>query len=68
MPQKILITGGAGFIGANLVSQLRKIGIEEYVFDNLSSLKSIYRNNIFLLQASLKFHAIASRKPFNRFF
>lgn len=42
MPQKILVTGGAGFIGANLVIQLREHGFEEYVFDNLSRGRSEY--------------------------
>jgi len=36
MGQKILVTGGAGFIGANLVRRLREGGFEEWVFDDLS--------------------------------
>ena len=36
MRKKILVTGGAGFIGANLVRRLREKGFEEWVFDNLS--------------------------------
>ena len=33
---KILITGGAGFIGSSLIPELQKSGHEIYVIDNLS--------------------------------
>lgn len=33
---KVLVTGGCGFIGANLVPMLRKAGHEVVIFDNLS--------------------------------
>jgi len=34
---KVLITGGAGFIGSNLAKQCRDIGLEVSVLDNLST-------------------------------
>jgi len=41
---KILVTGGAGFIGSNLVDQLILEGNEVAVFDDLSSGKKEYLN------------------------
>lgn len=40
---KILVTGGAGFIGSNIVERLLELGHEPIVFDNLTS---GYRENI----------------------
>src|SRR5687768_12593422 len=34
--EKILITGGAGFIGSAIIAELNKDGHEIYVIDNLS--------------------------------
>ena len=34
---KVLVTGGTGFIGSNLVDYLMKCGYEVVVLDNLSS-------------------------------
>ena len=42
MEKKILVTGGAGFIGANLVRRLRECGFEEWVFDDLSRGREAY--------------------------
>jgi UDP-glucose 4-epimerase len=41
---KILVTGGAGFIGSNIVKRLLELGHEPVVFDNLSS---GYKENLF---------------------
>ncbi|MBA3047013.1 SDR family oxidoreductase [Patescibacteria group bacterium] len=37
MPKKCLVTGGAGFIGSNLVDELIKRGDEVVIIDNLST-------------------------------
>ncbi len=34
---KVLVTGGAGFIGSHIVDELVKMGIETFVLDNLST-------------------------------
>jgi len=36
MPHKVLVTGGAGFIGSAIISELLQEGNEIYVIDNLS--------------------------------
>lgn len=35
--QKVIVTGGAGFIGSNLVDELIKQEIEVIILDNLST-------------------------------
>ena len=37
MEMKVLVTGGAGFIGSHLVNRLIKEGNEVIVLDNLST-------------------------------
>ncbi len=37
MTSEVIITGGAGFIGANIVSELLKRGYQVHIFDNLST-------------------------------
>ena len=41
---KVLVTGGAGFIGSNIVNRLLELGHEPLVLDNLSS---GYKENLF---------------------
>ena len=53
MRSKVIITGGAGFIGSNIVSSLLEEDLEVHVFDNLSS-----GNIDNLLLDKIKFHNI----------
>lgn len=63
MPKKYLITGGAGFIGANYVTRLIKKGEDVTIFDNLSRsgsklnlawLKSVERNSFKLIEEDIR--------------
>lgn len=65
---KILITGGAGFIGSNLANHLNRLGEKVYVLDNLSSGKKEHlEKNIELKIADVAsqeaIHFIKSVKP-----
>jgi len=46
MPTKILITGGAGFIGSNLTHKLVELGFDVTILDNLSTGKKENLNQI----------------------
>lgn len=54
--REVLVTGGCGFIGSEVTSQLSQIGAKVTVFDNLSSGKEAYIKglpNVRLLKGSL---------------
>lgn len=55
MPKKILITGGAGFIGSHLAEKLLRKGQEIFVIDNLSTGRL---ENIAHLKGNRNFHFI----------
>ena len=47
---KVLVIGGAGYIGSHVVKQLMKAGHEVTVFDNLSSglRQNLFKENKFI--------------------
>ena len=61
MKEKVLITGGAGFIGFHLIKRLISEGIEVIAIDNLNSyysveLKNARLENLYKLKGIFKFH------------
>lgn len=52
---KILVTGGAGFVGSHLCEELVARGHEVWCFDNLSTGE---RDNVAGLEAHPRFHFI----------
>lgn len=49
-PKKVLVTGGAGYIGAHLVGELVKSGYQVVILDNLSTGKkqNIHKESVFI--------------------
>tara|TARA_B100000212_G_scaffold279303_1_gene219075 strand:+ start:17815 stop:18765 length:951 start_codon:yes stop_codon:yes gene_type:complete len=62
MNSKIIVTGGAGFIGSNLVKALLSNDLEVHVFDNLSSGR---KSNIPIKNPNLFFHHIDLKSDLN---
>lgn len=56
MNKDVIVTGGAGFIGTNIVSALKERGYKVYVFDNLSTgnKKNLDLENIKFFKIDLK--------------
>lgn len=59
MPKKIIVTGGAGYIGSHTVAELAQAGYEPVIVDNLSNSEaSVIDNLCKLTQKDLKFFKI----------
>jgi UDP-glucose 4-epimerase len=54
MSKKVLVTGGAGYIGSHTVKQLRQAGYEVVVYDNLSTGVATAVNDVELVVGSLE--------------
>ena len=56
MTNKVIVTGGAGFIGANIVLSLINRGLEVHVFDNLSTgnINNLPLDNIYFYEIDCK--------------
>ena len=53
--QKILITGGAGYIGSHIVEKLVKINKNVFILDNLSTgFKTLINKKLFLSREILE--------------
>ena len=62
MKEKVLITGGAGFIGFHLIKRLINDGIEVVAIDNLNSYYSVKLKNarleeLYKLEGNFRFHS-----------
>jgi len=65
--RKVLVTGGASFIGSHLVDALLKLGAQVHILDNLSSGKlenirhDLNSGGLHVIQADLKYPGVAER-------
>ena len=58
---KILVTGGAGYIGSHTVRQLQRSGFEPVVFDNLSEGHAWAANGVKLIEGDLSNETLLRR-------